>query len=66
MQKAQRAFVESRAKRLYLQAFGPSLGQFLWRVSRFEPFRVLARHLLELGFFKRFASLRAGMARTWS
>jgi hypothetical protein len=66
MYKARRSFDESRAKRLYLQAFGPSLGHFLWRVSRFEPLRALARRLLQMGFFKRFANLRAGMAKTWS
>ncbi len=64
MRKARRAFDEGRARRLYLEAFGPSLGSVLWRVSRFEPLRAMARRFLQLGFFKRFAKLRAGMART--
>jgi len=66
MGKARRALAEGRARRLYLQAFGPSLGRILWRVSRFEPLRAMARGSLRLGFFRRFANLRARMARTWS
>jgi radical SAM superfamily enzyme YgiQ (UPF0313 family) len=66
MRRARRTFDESRARRLYSRAFGPGLGPVLWRVSRFEPLRAIARRFLQLGFFKRFAMLRAGMARTWS
>lgn len=64
--KAYRAIAESRAKRLYLQAFGPRLGAILWRISRFEPLRALGRYLLRFGIFKRFASLRARRMETWS
>jgi anaerobic magnesium-protoporphyrin IX monomethyl ester cyclase len=66
MRKAHRALAEGKARRLYHQAFGLSLGSILWRISRLGPLRVLARRLLHLGLFKRFASLRAGVAKTWS
>nr|MBC7244091.1 radical SAM protein [Chloroflexota bacterium] len=66
MRKAQRALAESKSKYLYKQAFGPRLGSILWRISRFEPLRVLARYLLRLGAFKRFASLRIRRVKTWS
>ena len=64
--RAHRALAESKARRLYQRAFGLWLGSILWRVSRFEPLRVMARRLLRWGFFKRFASLRAGVTKTWS
>jgi radical SAM superfamily enzyme YgiQ (UPF0313 family) len=66
MRKAHRALADGKARRLYHQAFGLSLGAILWRISRFGPLRVMARRLVHLGFFKRFASLRAGAAKTWS
>jgi len=66
MRRAYRALAEGKAKRLYQQAFGLWLGSILWRISRFEPLRVMARPLLHLRFFKRFASLRAGVTKTWS
>jgi len=66
IRRAYRAFTRSKAKRLYWQAFGSRLGPILWRVSRFQPLRVMARWLLRLGFFKQFASLRAGEMRVWS
>lgn len=66
MGKARHTFDQSKARRLYMKAFGPRLGRVLWRVSRFDPLRALARRMLRLGLFRRFASLRAGMARTWS
>ncbi|MBC7262671.1 MAG: radical SAM protein, partial [Chloroflexi bacterium] len=64
--KAYRALAESKAKRLYLHAFGPRLGSILWRLSRFQPLRMLARYLMRFGIFKRFATLRARRVRTWS
>ena len=66
IRRARRALAESKARRLYQRAFGLWLGSILWRVSRFEPLRVVARRLLRWGFFKRFASLRAGVTKTWS
>lgn len=64
--KAYRTLAESKAKRLYLQAFGPRLGAILWRISRFEPLRALGRYLLRLGVFKKFASMRTRRMETWS
>ena len=64
--RAYTALAESKARRLYLQAFGPWLGPILWRISHFELLRMIARHLLRLGLFKRFASLRAGRVKVWS
>jgi anaerobic magnesium-protoporphyrin IX monomethyl ester cyclase len=66
MQRAQQSNAERKAKGIYQQAFGRSLGSIMWRISRFEPLRALARPLLRVGFFKRFSSLRAGVAKTWS
>jgi anaerobic magnesium-protoporphyrin IX monomethyl ester cyclase len=66
MRRARRALADGKARRVYRQAFGPRLGPILWRVSRIQPLRVMARRLLHLRFFKRFASLRAGVAKTWS
>ncbi len=66
MRRAQQSNAERKAKGIYQQAFGRSLGSIMWRISRLEPLRALARRLLRVGFFKRFASLRAGVAKTWS
>jgi anaerobic magnesium-protoporphyrin IX monomethyl ester cyclase len=66
MQRAQQSNAERKAKGIYQQAFGRSLGPIMWRISRFEPLRALARRLLRVGFFKRFSSLRAGVVKTWS
>lgn len=66
MQRAHQSNAERKAKGIYQQAFGRLLGSIMWRISRFEPLRALARPLLRVGFFKRFSSLRAGVAKTWS
>jgi radical SAM superfamily enzyme YgiQ (UPF0313 family) len=74
MHKAHVALAEARAMRLYRWAFGPWLGPMLWRISRVEPLRRIARRLMHLGLFKRFASLRTRAAtseqakgiKTWS
>ncbi len=66
MQRAQQSNAERKARGIYQQAFGRSLGPIMWRISRFEPLRALARRLLRVGFFKRFSSLRAGVVKTWS
>jgi len=59
MHKAHVALAEAKAKRVYRRAFGPRLGAVLWRISRLEFLRAIARRLMRLGLFKRFASLRA-------
>jgi len=66
MHKAQRALAASKARRLYERAFGPWAGAVLWRISRLEPLRALARRLMRMGLFKRFASLRIKEVKTWS
>jgi anaerobic magnesium-protoporphyrin IX monomethyl ester cyclase len=66
MHKAHNALAEAKAKRLYLRAFGPRLGAMLWRISRFELLRTVARSLMRLGLFKRFAHLRTREIKTWS
>ena len=66
MHKAHRDLTESKARGVYLRAFGQSLGSVLWRVSRFKPLRAVARRLINLGLFEQFARLRAGAAKTWS
>ncbi len=66
MHEARRLVAEAKARGLYLRAFGPSLGLVLWRISRIRLLRAAARHLERWGFFKQFASLRRGMAKTWS
>jgi anaerobic magnesium-protoporphyrin IX monomethyl ester cyclase len=58
--KAHRGLAESKTRHLYQKAFGAGLGSWLWRISRFKPLRVVARRMLGLGLFKKFASLRAG------
>jgi len=64
MRRAHAALSEAKAKRLYRRAFGPSLGAMLWRVSRLEPLRKVARGLMQIGLFKRFAALRARATAT--
>ncbi|MBM4429214.1 MAG: radical SAM protein [Chloroflexi bacterium] len=66
MGKARRTLAQSRSRDIYLRSFGPWLGPVLWRISRFEPVRALARPLLRWGWFKRFAGLRAERVSTWS
>jgi anaerobic magnesium-protoporphyrin IX monomethyl ester cyclase len=66
MRTASRAVAAEKARKLYLRAFGPILGPILWSISRFEPFRVVARRLERLGFFKRFSRVRTEEAKTWS
>jgi hypothetical protein len=66
MGKAQRMFADSKAKRLYAEAFGHGLGGVLWRVSRIESVRAVGRRLVKMGWFGRFAQLRGRMAKTWS
>ncbi len=66
MHEARRAVAEGKARKLYLRAFGRTLGLVLWRISRFRILRSMARQLERWGFFKRFAGLRRGMAKTWS
>jgi anaerobic magnesium-protoporphyrin IX monomethyl ester cyclase len=66
MHKANQVIAEGRTKRVYRQAFGSKLGSILWRISRLEPLRALARRLLRLGFFRRFAALRPRRMETWS
>ncbi len=66
MRIAHDEIAQAKARQLYLRAFGPILGGLIWRISRFEPLRVLARRLERHGLFQRFARLRGGMARTWS
>lgn len=58
VRKAHVALAEARAKRLYRRAFGSWLGTVLWRISHLEFLRVIGRRLMEMGLFKRFASLR--------
>jgi len=66
IRRAYRTLADVRTKRLYRRAFGARLGSILWRVSRFELLRAIARRLLRLGLFKRFATLRAREVKTWS
>lgn len=62
---ARRRFEESRQRRRYLKAFGPRLGAVAWAISRVTPIRALARSLVRLGLFKRFASLRKEGKHAW-
>ncbi len=66
IQRAYSEIAQRKARRLYEKAFGGQIGPVLWRVSRFEPLRVVARSLLNLGPFRRFADMRARRARAWS
>jgi radical SAM superfamily enzyme YgiQ (UPF0313 family) len=58
MHTARRAVAAGKARGLYVRAFGPFLGPILWRISRFEPLRMVARRLERLGFFQRFSRVR--------
>ena len=66
LEKGRHALAQGRARGVYLRAFGPWLSPTLWRVSRLGPVRAVARFLLGLGFFRRFASLRSREIKSWS
>jgi radical SAM superfamily enzyme YgiQ (UPF0313 family) len=65
MHIANRTLAESKSRRVYHRAFGRHLGPVLWRLARLRPLRVLARRLIKLGLFGRFAQLRAKTVKTW-
>jgi radical SAM superfamily enzyme YgiQ (UPF0313 family) len=63
---AHQRFLEAKARRVYLRAFGSRLGAVLWRVSRWTPLRLAGRALAKLGLFGRFRRLKtAGDAAIW-
>lgn len=66
LERSRHALAQGRARGVYQRAFGPRLGPVLWRVSRMGPVRAVARFLLGLGFFRRFASLRSREIKVWS
>jgi anaerobic magnesium-protoporphyrin IX monomethyl ester cyclase len=66
LDRSRHALAQGRARSVYLRAFGPWLGPTLWRLSCLGPVRAMARHLLGLGFFRRFASLRSREIKVWS
>lgn len=66
MRKAHDALAAAKAKRLYSRAFGSRLGPVLWRLARVPPLRAIARRMVKLGLFKRFASMRAREIKLWS
>jgi len=65
MSRAHQALEQGRARELYDSAFGPTLGRVLWGLASVAPIRAVGRWLIRLGLFKRFAGLRARMARAW-
>ena len=66
VRKVRAALAAAKAQRLYRRAFGPPLGSLLWRISRVPPLRAVARRLMRVGLFRRFASLRTREIKTWS
>ncbi len=66
LDKTRLLLAEGKSRHVYLRAFGPQLGPLLWRVSRLGPVRAVARRLLGLGLFRRFASLRMREMKAWS
>ena len=63
---ARQRFLEAKARRVYLEAFGQRLGAALWRISRWIPLRRAGRALTGLGLFRRFRRLKTtGDAATW-
>ena len=63
---ARQRFEESRQRRRYLRAFGPTLGAAAWAISRVKPVRALGRALAQRGLFKKFASVRKEGKRSWA
>ncbi|NLE77376.1 MAG: radical SAM protein [Chloroflexi bacterium] len=67
--EARQRFGEGKARRVYTRAFGPRLGGWLWRLSRWAPLRGLGRVAVRLGLFERFRGMRQktfGGAHTWN
>ncbi len=65
--EARRRFLEAKARRMYHKAFGPRLGEVLWRVSRNDAIRSVGRGLMNLGLFKKFKYYKTqGEAEQWS
>jgi hypothetical protein len=56
--EANQRFRESKARRVYHRAFGPTLGQWLWQATRWTPLRVAGRKALEIGLFRQFRQAR--------
>ncbi len=64
---ARRRFLEAKARRMYHKAFGPTLGEVFWKVSRNDTIRAVGRGLMHLGLFKRFRYYKTrGEAEQWS
>ena len=64
--EARQRFLEAKARRLYLKAFGQRLGAVLWLISRCTPLRLVGRALVRLGLFRRFRRLKTqGGAAIW-
>ncbi len=64
---ARRRFMEAKARRRYHKAFGPTLGEVFWKMSRNKPIRAVGRGLMHLGLFKKFKYYKTmGEAELWS
>jgi len=64
---ARRRFLEAKARRIYHQSFGPTLGEVFWRVSRNDTMRAVGRGLMNLGLFRRFKRYKTlGEAEQWA
>ncbi len=64
---ARQRFLEAKAHRMYRKAFGPTLGEVFWRLSRNEAVRAVGRGLMHLGLFRKFRYYKTrGEAELWS